>query len=54
MKVRSLIFLLSMLLSAGMFAQSSSPVNAGIKAGANYSTLIARTEICLQITVWVM
>jgi hypothetical protein len=29
-----------MILPAGAFAQSSSPVNLGIKLGANYSTLI--------------
>jgi hypothetical protein len=44
MKEKSLIFLLSMLLSAGVFAQSSTAVNAGIKAGANYSTLIRQSK----------
>jgi hypothetical protein len=40
MKIRNLVIFLCMLLSAGAFAQSATPVNIGIKAGANYSTLI--------------
>lgn len=40
MKVRNVILIFCVLLSAGSFAQSATPVNVGIKVGANYSTLI--------------
>jgi opacity protein-like surface antigen len=40
MKVRRLILFFCLLLSAEAFAQSLTPVNIGIKVGANYSTLI--------------
>ncbi|MDO1446819.1 porin family protein [Rhodocytophaga aerolata] len=40
MKVKSLILFFCLLPSIGVFAQSSTPVNIGIKVGANYSTLI--------------
>jgi hypothetical protein len=40
MKVRNLILFFCILLSAEVFAQRAALVNIGIKAGANYSTLI--------------